>query len=183
MPFAENSRGIALRLQRLGKRKRVERQAPALAGAAAEGALELPAEAVLVQSGEQRGAGRRAHRPVAVVIREAHPLGREPVDIRRAIARAAIATQIAVAEVVRENDDEVGTRARRGRGGDCRQRKPQNQPEDQPQADEFQSSHKKECNLKVKYGQAPAQKRPLTPMLIRAPNTSLKRFLRRSLPL
>ena len=56
---------------------------------------------------------------------EPHALAREPVDVRRFDFRRAVATDIPVAEVVGEDDDDVGLGRlkvrRRGGGGQTRE--------------------------------------------------------------
>ena len=71
------------------------------------------AAAVVVASGEQRGARRGADRRAAVVLGAAHALGGEPIDVGRGQDGVAVAAQVAVAQVVGQEDDDVGTRARR----------------------------------------------------------------------
>ena len=79
----------------------------------------------------ERGAGRRANGAAGIEIRETHPFGGEAVEIRRLDLRLAVAAEVAVAEVVGEDEHDarpawrgrVGVRgvvgARRLRG--CRQ--------------------------------------------------------------
>ena len=58
----------------------------------------------------QRRPRRRADRRGGVVLREPRPLLRHPVEVRAsAIARAAVAAQVAGAEVVGEDEDDVRT--------------------------------------------------------------------------
>ena len=68
---------------------------------------------MVVASGEQRGASRGADRRAAVVLGAAHALGREPVDVGRGQDGVAVAAQVAVAQVVGHDKDDVGTRRRR----------------------------------------------------------------------
>ena len=55
----------------------------------------------------QRGAGRRADRIRGAEIGEAHAFGGEPVEVRRANLRA-VAAQVAIAEIVTEDENNVG---------------------------------------------------------------------------
>ena len=64
-----------------------------------------------VDSGEQRGPGRRAHR-VDVEVGEAHPLGRQAVDLG-GLDLAAEASDVAEADVVDEDEDDVRAPRRR----------------------------------------------------------------------
>ena len=98
-------------------------------GDAVEAAVRLHAQgaaAVVVASGEQRGACRGADRSAAVVLGAAHALGGEPIDVGRGQDGVAVAAQVAVAQVVGQEQDDVGTRAQRcerhtagGRPGWC----------------------------------------------------------------
>ncbi len=60
-----------------------------------------------ISSGQDRRAGRTAEGGCGVEIGEADSLGSHPVETRRADLLRAVATQIAVTEVVGENYDEV----------------------------------------------------------------------------
>ena len=59
-------------------------------------------------AGEQRGAAGRADARGDVEIGEAHALAGHAVEVGRADARMAVATQVAVAQVVGQDDDQVG---------------------------------------------------------------------------
>ena len=74
------------------------------------------ADAVRVGAGEERRARRRADRLRHVEVGEAHALGGQPVDVRRADARRAVDADVAVAEVVGVHEDDV----RRAVGRRCR---------------------------------------------------------------
>ena len=64
---------------------------------------------LLVAAGKQPRAGRRADRPARMEVGEPDPLGRHRVE-RRGLDPAAVGGQVAVAEVVSHDDDDVGTR-------------------------------------------------------------------------
>ena len=55
----------------------------------------------------QHAARRRADRRAAVVLREPHPLRREPIDIRRGDLLLPIAAQLAPAKIVGQDEDDV----------------------------------------------------------------------------
>ena len=64
---------------------------------------------------EHRGARRRADVGARVPLREAHARRRERFEVRRRRGRRAVAAEVAVAQVIGEEDQEVG----RARGGRC----------------------------------------------------------------
>ena len=109
---------VAPRLQQLGDRDLVERQAlrgvvaKHLRRAAAGDAVHAAADRQA--AGEQRRPARRAHR-LDVEAGPLLPLGGHRVEPRRADVRAAERAEVAVAQVVGEDDDDV----RRGRGRLC----------------------------------------------------------------
>ena len=109
MPLADGLRRIALALEGARDGDLLGRQAPRrvlclhpvlhIAGhAAANG--QAP--------GEQRGAAGRADGSGDVEVREAHALAGHAVEVGRADARMTVATQVAVAQIVGQNDDQVG---------------------------------------------------------------------------
>ena len=61
-----------------------------------------------VLAGHEHTAGRRAHVVAGVVRGELHALAGEAVDVWRRHLGRAIATEIAVTEVIGENEDDVG---------------------------------------------------------------------------
>ena len=73
------------------------------------------ADAVGIAAGEQGGTRRRADGLRDVEVGEPHALPSEPIDVRRGRRGAAITARIAVAHVVGEDHDHVGTRRRAGR--------------------------------------------------------------------
>ena len=132
MPFAENTRGIARGLHFLRERDFTQRQAEAvkvllrhpLAFHTTElldliAKRELDAATLLPASGHEAGACRRADRRVRVKVGELHTLGRETIDVRRGDVRATHATKVAVAEVIREDENDVWrSRVKRRAEGD-----------------------------------------------------------------
>ncbi len=109
VPLAEDRRGVAARLEDFGQRNFVRMQADRL-----HRLQHLPAAVVLVQAhaariaaSEQCGSRRRADAAGRVAACEPHAFAGQAVDMRRAMQPRAEAADIAVAEVVAENDDEV----------------------------------------------------------------------------
>ncbi|MEY3530243.1 MAG: hypothetical protein RLZ70_1311 [Verrucomicrobiota bacterium] len=100
MPFAEDAGAVAGLLQLLGQGRRAERQALALEDGVGDAVLEL------MPPGQQRatrgGAGRRD-----LEIREADAFGAEPVEVRGLEHRVAVRAHVAVALVVRQDEEDV----------------------------------------------------------------------------
>src|SRR3546814_2471020 len=74
----------------------------------------------LFRSVARRRAGRRGRMRVD----EARPARRETVHVRRLDRGRAITAEVAIAEIVGVDDDDIGLAARRGRQGGTRQRGP-----------------------------------------------------------
>jgi hypothetical protein len=66
-----------------------------------------------VLAGHQRAARRRADRAAGVILREAHAFSRQTVDVRRSESPLPVTAQIAVAQIVSLNEDDVGSGLRR----------------------------------------------------------------------
>src|SRR5581483_11166299 len=64
------------------------------------------ADALRIAAGHERRPRRRADRR-AVEARELHPLARHPLEVRRLLLRRPERADVAVAEVVEEQNDEV----------------------------------------------------------------------------
>jgi len=60
-----------------------------------------------VQAGHQHAPGRRADRAAGIMLREAHPLGRHPVDVWGLNVLLAVAAYVSVAEVVGHDENDV----------------------------------------------------------------------------
>src|SRR5262249_17703311 len=60
-----------------------------------------------VLAGQDAGPCRRADRTGRVAVGEAHPRRRQPVEVRRAKERAAVAAEVLPAHVVDQDDNEV----------------------------------------------------------------------------
>lgn len=107
MPLANRRRAIAVLFRESGDGQPVgrdERRAEMLDDAA------LQPRPPMISPGEQRVPRRRAHAGGCVPIREAHPLRREPVDLRRLDfpTLRLVALHVAITEVIGEDDEDVG---------------------------------------------------------------------------
>ena len=72
--------------------------------------VEAAAQSVLIASRRDRKPRRRADRRVRVAVREAQTLGRQSVEIRRTVRSAAVAVEVGVAEIVRQDENEIRSR-------------------------------------------------------------------------
>ena len=122
MPFA-NERGVIARLtQHLRQGQLILRDAPGPALFDIFFTLRLihwrnliirnPRTTLLVTAGHQRSARRRTHRTVAVKVGEPYAAGREAVYLGRPDLTAAVATKRAVAQIIGEDENNVGFPAR-----------------------------------------------------------------------
>ena len=102
-PGANQARAIALALEQRGHRDRVGR----------EHLIEVRMQVTRLQSGQERRARRGVLRTARVETGETDAFLRQPVQIRRFDLGLAVTTEVTVAEVVRENQDDART-ARRG---------------------------------------------------------------------
>jgi len=91
-----------------------------------------------IAPGHEGHAGRATDRAGGVVAGKAKSLAGEPIEVRRTIVRPAVAAQIAVAQVVGENENDVGRPvARRAEPGDRgKGRGPEAAPEKPPSRDQ-----------------------------------------------
>src|SRR5687767_12441563 len=106
MPFADTGCGVTCGLKRLGQRDFVVLNATGGARtehACKSGSYRQPA-------GQQRRAAWRTNRSRGVELGEPHPFPRHAVEIRRADDRMSVAAQIAPAQIVREDDDDIRPR-------------------------------------------------------------------------
>ena len=115
VPFADERRRIPDVMQFVGDRALVERQ-PEL-GFLADVRVELMAEAGLRPTGQHACAGRAAVGAGDVARGAAHAGRRERVDVRRRHGFAAVHADVPVAEVIGEDDQDVGPVR-----GECRER-------------------------------------------------------------
>ncbi len=99
-PLADYPGGVAGLFQQLGDGyiRRPKRHA----GVAADQRVAR------MQAGHQAAARRSADRASGVVIGEAHPLGGKLIDIRRFDCLLPVAAQVAVAQIVGQNENNIG---------------------------------------------------------------------------
>ena len=62
---------------------------------------------MLVLSGQQSRARRRAHWTIGVKIREFHPFGGHRIEVGRSVVLVAIATNVTITKIVGHNQYEV----------------------------------------------------------------------------
>ena len=110
MPLADDPARVPARLQVGGEQDLGDRRAEALRLAALDAVgVELVAEALLIAAGHERGARRAADRGGDVPTGEPDAARRQRVEVRRGAAGVAVSVgaDVADAEVVGENDDDV----------------------------------------------------------------------------
>src|SRR5207245_2708757 len=107
VPLADQGGRVAGGLKAGGDRRLGDRQALAGAAEGDDGRVELVAEPLLVSAGEEPGPRRRADRAGDVTALAANAGIREGVEVRRGHLRAAVEADVAIAEVVGEEDDDV----------------------------------------------------------------------------
>ena len=61
-----------------------------------------------VQAGHEAAARRCADRAAGIVVREAHPLGGHAVDVRRLDPLLAVTSEVAIAQIVGQDDNDIG---------------------------------------------------------------------------
>src|SRR5579872_3546003 len=116
VPFADECRGVSVRLQyfRQGDFFQWEFIAdfrwrePLIGAIAAAWDPVGDVHPLRILAGENAGPRRRANRARGIIIREANALVRHLVDVRRLVKRAAIATEIALSEIIDEDEDDIG---------------------------------------------------------------------------
>ena len=109
MPFADQSGLVTGPFQERRQGRMGRRQTDLARHTRAQRLLEPDLRSVLVTPGNQRDAGGGADRGIGVGLRKAHALGGDAVDIGRREVAAAIAGDIGIAEVVGENEQNVGS--------------------------------------------------------------------------
>src|SRR5262245_33531444 len=113
VPLAHQSRGIARSLERLCHCRFFERE-PESSGRRPR-KISFVAESLLVATGHEAGARWAALWARDVTAGESHAVGGERVNIGRQNVRAALDTQVRVAEIVRDDENDVGALVRSGR--------------------------------------------------------------------
>ena len=113
MPLADDGGVVTGVRQRLRQQRRVVGQiAPAVADLLANHAGHT--DEIRIAPGQERRARRRTDRRIRMKIREAHPLGGQPVDGGARQVRGAVRRQIAVTQVVDQDHQNVGRLGRHG---------------------------------------------------------------------
>ena len=113
MPLAEERGAVTGGLQRPRQRggagiQPVRHPAARVVAQPGEVRIAVPARGVL--AGHRRDARGRADGMRRVELQEPRAVGGQPVEMRRPDSRVAVAAEIAVAEVVGQNEEEVGAR-------------------------------------------------------------------------
>ena len=125
-PLADERGGVAGLLQHAGHGHVARRQR--LCRVVARAGIAAHAGVTHVPAGHEHAARRRADSRPGVELREADPLGRQPIEVRRLDDPLPVRTEIAVAEVVGQDEDDV--RPRRGlRGRTCGGQRSQARPQ------------------------------------------------------
>ena len=107
VPFADRGGGVALRLEHLREHGGGAREeAPVFCGLGPDDSGD--ADEIGVASGKKGGAGGGAHGAVGVEFGEAHPIGHEGVEVRTLEIGRAVAGEVAVAEIIDDNEEDVG---------------------------------------------------------------------------
>ena len=115
VPLARHAGRVTLLLEDLGHRHFVRMDTDARA----RPERTVNADAVVVTASEQRGARRGTDRLRDMEVGELAAFLRHSVEVRRGVGFAAERADVRVAEVVAEDDDDVG-QTRHGRGGNSR---------------------------------------------------------------
>src|SRR6266852_9772446 len=106
MPLANQRRAVASFLQERGQR-RVFWGKPDIE-VSAQGLFQPEPQPILVAAGDQRRARGGAHKGIRVSLQKTQSLCGDPVDTWGAKIRASVTGHVGIAEIVRENEDDVG---------------------------------------------------------------------------
>src|SRR6185437_6917386 len=120
VPLAYRAGHVSRGFQDLGDRELVQRHATGLVAAYG---IEFVAEALLVAAGHQAGARRRAHGIRHITVREADTGRCQSIDVGRPGDLASVDPRVAVAEIIRQDHDDVGSALLRGRGCEAKKKK------------------------------------------------------------
>ena len=117
VPFANESRPVAGSAKQVGQ---VVRRGDEPLAAVARRPGVLDAYALLITASDQGCAGGAAEGAIGVALRKAHALGGETIDGGRADVFSAVTGEVGEAEVIGEDEDDVGGLGWRGRRrGSC----------------------------------------------------------------
>ncbi len=114
VPFADDAGVVASRLQQLGKGLFRDGQ-PLFARRGVAFPVDFVAEARLRAPGHQARAARRAHARADIAAGAAHPVPRDGINVRGRDVLAPVHAKVSIAQVVGEQDEDVGARFRRKR--------------------------------------------------------------------
>jgi hypothetical protein len=114
VPFADHARGVAPGAERLREEHLADREGQRVGRRRAVGGriAEQPV-ARRIAAGEQRGPCRGTIRRRCVELREACALRRESIEGGGAVLRVPVAAEVTPAEVVGEDENEIGRGRRR----------------------------------------------------------------------
>src|SRR5262245_1752646 len=104
MPFSDQTGCVTRGPEAIRQRRLGERQADVCTLGAG---VELMAEARLVPAGQEPGSCRRAIRSRDIAVRASGPRVRQRIDVRGRDVLASVHTEVGVAQVVRDDDDDV----------------------------------------------------------------------------
>src|SRR6266567_8465831 len=107
MPFADECRAVARFLEQRGQGRVAGWQANAFRRGCIDRFLEAHRKTHLIASGNQPRARRRATRGIRISLRELQSLDCQTVDVWRRVVTLAVAAYIRIAEVVRQDEDDV----------------------------------------------------------------------------
>src|SRR4029453_5697922 len=107
MPFADQRGAIARLLQHRRQSGVAWRQANVLGAYWTNWFFQPNRQTSRIASSDQRRARRRAVGGIGVTLRESQSLDCQPVDVWRCIVAVTVATHISVAEVIRQDEDDV----------------------------------------------------------------------------
>src|SRR5713101_3809306 len=107
MPFADECRAVARFLEQRGQRRVAGWQANAFRRRYIDRFLEAHRKTHLIASGNQPRACRRTTRGIRISLSELQSLDCQTVDVWRRVVTLAVAAHVRIAEVVRQNEDDV----------------------------------------------------------------------------
>ena len=107
MPLADEGRVVAVLPDERGNRRMAWRQPGSGRAFSRQRLLQPDFQPLRIASGDKRAPRRRADRRRGVGTRELDALLREPIEVGRLVIGAAVAAQIAVAQIVREDEEDV----------------------------------------------------------------------------
>jgi hypothetical protein len=116
VPFADEARAVARLLEQRRKGRMARRQPDVFRRRGVDRLFEAHGKTHLIAPGDQAGACRRAVGGIGIALREPQSLERQPVDVRRGVVALAVAAHVGIAEIVRQDEDDVRLGALRKAG-------------------------------------------------------------------